>query len=127
MSRCASHDDPTQAARSLLDELHLELKRQGFEPRVIEGLARDQLAQLLDCPHSAVSALIEGKEGKDAPCARVVSTLKARVSGGGGLQGARDQREREWQAIQRRQEEAMRELEQTRGVWPRWTSEVCDG
>lgn len=123
MSRCARPDDPAQAARSLLDELHLELKRQGFEPRVIEGLARDQLAQLLDCPPSAVSALIEGKEGKDAPCARVICTLKARVAGG-GLQGARDQREREWQAIQRRQEEAMRELEQTRAAWPRWSAEL---
>lgn len=124
MSRCASPDDPTTAARSLLDELQADLKRQGFEPRVIEGLARDQLAQLLDCPPSAVSALIEGKEGKDAPCARVICTLKARVSGGGGLKGARDQREREWQAIQRRQEEAMRKLEQTRDQWPRWSAEL---
>lgn len=124
MSRCPNPFDAQHAATSLMDELRHELKRQGFDQRAVEGLALDHLAQLLDCPQSAVTALIEGKTGKEAPCARVVCTLKARLAGGGGLQGARDQRAREWQAIQRRQEQAMRELERTRHVWPRWSADV---
>lgn len=120
MSRCPETFSPQHAATSLMDELRHDLKRQGFDQRAVEGLALDHLAQLLDCPHDAVRSLMDGK----GACARVVCTLKARVAAGGGLKGARDQRAREWQAIQRRQDEAMRELEKTRGAWPRWTSEV---
>lgn len=120
MSRCPDPFSAQHAATNLMDELRQELKRQGFDQRAVEGLALDHLAQLLDCPHDAARSLMDGK----GACARVVCTLKARVAGGGGLQGARDQRASEWQAIQHRQDQAMRELEATRGVWPRWTSEV---
>lgn len=125
MSRCPDPFDAQAATQSLREELRQELKRQGHQASAIDGLAIDRLAQLLDCPPEAVRQLLGGAEGKAAPCARVICTLKARVAGGGGLKGARDQRAQEWQAIQRRQEEAMRELEQTRATWPRWTREAA--
>lgn len=120
MSRCPDPFDAQHAATSLMDELRHELKRQGYDQRAGEGLALDHLAQLLDCPHDAARSLMDGK----GACARVICTLKARVAGGGGLKGARDQRAHEWQAIQRRQDQAMRELERTRHVWPRWSADV---
>lgn len=118
MSTCTARFDAQIVAQGLADELRRELDRK-LDPKVIEARVIDDLASLLDCPQHVVRALLDGKE----VCARVICTLKARVAAGGGLKAARDQRAREWQAIQQRQDEAMRQLKKTRASWPRWTRE----
>ena len=105
MSGCAAFD-PQRAADTLHDALQAELRKQGFEQRVIEGVALQMLADLLECPPDVARGLLTGK----GACARVVCLLKDRVAGGGGLQGARRHKAAEWERIQARQDEAIRRV-----------------
>lgn len=107
MTSCKAPDHRA-AATSLYDALRDELRARRHEVKVVDGLALDALADLLECPPATVRALLDG--GK--VCARVLCTLKDRVAGGGGLQGARDQRAREWQKIQARQDAAIKRVKE---------------
>jgi predicted transcriptional regulator len=102
MSACKAFD-PMAAALSLARELRAELGARGFEQRVIDGMSVDLLAELLECPTAAVSALLAGKAGKESAPPRVVCTLKERVAGGGGLDGARRHKREEMARIAARQ------------------------
>jgi hypothetical protein len=99
MSACTSPFDPMGAALSLTRELRAELGARGFEQRVIDGMSIDLLAELLECPPSVARGLADGK----GACARVVCTLKERVAGGGGLDGARRHKREEMERIAARQ------------------------
>jgi len=99
MSACTSPFDPMAAALSLTRELRAELGARGFETKVIDGMSVDALADLLECPPHVVRSLVDGK----GACARVVCTLKDRLAGGGGLDGARRHKREEMERIAARQ------------------------
>ena len=83
------------------------------------------MGDLLECTKGVVSDLLEGRE----VCATVMCTLKNRTAGGGGLQGARDQRAREWQRIQARQDAAIQRVKQdvAAGKVETWRREEVSG
>jgi hypothetical protein len=107
MTTCKAPDH-RDLATTLYDALRDELRARRHEVKVVDGMALDALADILECPPATVRALLDG--GK--VCARVLATLKDRVAGGGGLQGARDQRAREWQRIQARQDAAIQRVKE---------------
>lgn len=102
MSACKA-PDVRDTATSLYDALRDELRAQRFDAKQVDGVALMALGDLLECPPATVRDLLGG--GK--VCARVLATPKDRTAGGGGLQGARDQRREEWQRIQERQDAAI--------------------
>jgi hypothetical protein len=102
MTSCKAPDH-RDAATTLYDALRDELRAQRFDAKQVDGTALLMMGDLLECTKGVVSDLLEGRE----VCARVLCTLKDRTAGGGGLQGARDQRAREWQRIQERQDAAI--------------------
>lgn len=125
MTTCKA-PDVKATATSLYDALRDELRAKRHEVKVVDGLALDALADLLECPPATVRALLDG--GK--VCARVLATLKDRLAGGGGgLQGARDQRAREWQKIQARQDAAILRVKElvAAGKVETWRAEVSGG
>jgi hypothetical protein len=107
MTSCKAPDH-RDAAATLYDALRDELRAQRFDARQVDGTALMMLGDLLECPKGVVSDLLEGRE----VCATVMCTLKNRTAGGGGLQGARDQRAREWDKIQARQDAAIKRIKQ---------------
>jgi hypothetical protein len=121
MTSCKAPDS-RDAATTLYDALRDELRARRHEVKVVDGMALDALADILECPPATVRALLDG--GK--VCARVLATLKDRTAGGGGLQGARDQRAREWQRIQARQDAAIQRVKEevAAGKVETWRAEV---
>jgi hypothetical protein len=107
MTTCKAPDH-RDLATTLYDALRDELRAQRFDARQVDGTALMMLGDLLECPKGVVSELLEGRE----VCATVMCTLKNRTAGGGGLQGARDQRAREWDKIQARQDAAIKRIKQ---------------
>lgn len=99
MSACASPFDPMAAALSLACELRTELGAKGVDRAKHDAMSLDALADLLECPPHVVRGILDGK----GACARVVCTLKDRVSGGGGLDGARRHKREEMARIAARQ------------------------
>jgi hypothetical protein len=107
MTSCKAPDH-RDAATTLYDALREELRAQRFDAKQVDGTALLMMGDLLECTKGVVSDLLEGRE----VCARVLCTLKDRTAGGGGLQGARDQRAREWDKIQARQDAAIKRVKQ---------------
>jgi hypothetical protein len=107
MTSCKAPDH-RDLASTLYDALRDELRAQRFDAKQVDGVALLMLGDLLECTKGVVSDLLEGRE----VCARVLCTLKDRTAGGGGLQGARDQRAREWDKIQARQDAAIQRVKE---------------
>jgi hypothetical protein len=126
MSACKAFD-PMAAALSLVGELRAELCARGFEQRVIDGMAPALLAELLECPVSAVSALLAGKTGKEAAPPRVVCTLKDRLAGGAKLDGARRHKREEMERIAARQAVFIEQIKArvARGEVEIWTPDAA--
>lgn len=124
MTTCKAPDHRAAAA-TLYDALRDELRARRHEVKVVDGMALDALADLLECPPATVRALLNGGE----VCATVMCTLKNRTAGGGGLQGARDQRACEWQRIQERQDAAIQRVKQdvAAGKVETWRREEVSG
>lgn len=126
MSTCAHPFDPTTAALSLMRELRTELGARGIDKAKHDAMSLDLLAELLECPESALTTLLAGKTGKDAAPARVVCTLKDRLAGGGGLDGARRHKREEMERIAARQAVFIEQVKArvARGEVERWTPDV---